>query len=100
MRARVDASDIVQEAQLEAARRIDDYLARRPMPFHVWLQKTAYENLLRLRRHHLDAACRSIEHEAPLPEESSVQLAHQLLGGGPTPSQQLRDQELALKLRQ
>src|SRR5262245_11891757 len=50
LRARVDASDVVQEAQIEAARRIDDYLQRRPMPFHVWLQKTAHENLLRLRR--------------------------------------------------
>src|SRR5262245_55649959 len=35
MRGRVDASDVVQEAQLEAARRIDDYLQRRPMPFHL-----------------------------------------------------------------
>jgi RNA polymerase sigma-70 factor (ECF subfamily) len=100
LRARVDASDIVQEAQLEAARRIDDYLDRRPMPFHVWLQKTAYENLLRLRRQHLDAGCRSVENEAPLPEGSSVNLAHQLLAGGPTPSQEVGEQELARQLRQ
>lgn len=100
LRARVDASDIVQEAQLEAARRIDDYLQRRPMPFHIWLQKTAYENLLRIRREHVEAACRSVESEAPLPEESSIQLAHQLLGGGPTPSQEVREQELAWQLRQ
>jgi RNA polymerase sigma-70 factor (ECF subfamily) len=100
MRARVDASDIVQEAQLEAARRIDDFLQRRPMPFHLWLQKTAYENLLRIRRQHVEAACRSVENEAPLPEESSILLAHQLLGGGPTPSQELREQELARQLRQ
>src|SRR5262249_10790349 len=100
MRARVDASDIVQEAQLEAARRIDDYIQRRPMPFHIWLQKTAYENLLRIRRQHVAAVCRSVENEAPLPERSSILLAHELLGGGPTPSQGLREKELSQKLRQ
>jgi RNA polymerase sigma-70 factor (ECF subfamily) len=31
LRARVDASDIVQESQLEAYRRLDDYLERSPM---------------------------------------------------------------------
>ena len=99
VRARLDASDVVQEAQLEAAQRIGDYLQRRPMPFHVWLEKTAFETLLRLRRQHVEAACRSVENEVPLPGRSSVQLAHLLLGG-PAPSQNLRDQELAHQLRQ
>jgi RNA polymerase sigma-70 factor (ECF subfamily) len=100
MRGRVDASDVVQEAQLEAARRIDEYLQRRPMPFHVWLQKTAYENLLRIRRQHVEAACRSVEDEAALPDRSSILLAHQLLSAGPTPSQGMREQELATQVRQ
>src|SRR5262245_7629478 len=100
VRARVDASDVVQEAQLEAAQRIDDYLQRRPMPFHVWLQKTAYETLLRLRRRHVTAACRSVENELPLPDGSSADLAHRLLGDAAAPSQQLRDQELAQQMRQ
>jgi RNA polymerase sigma-70 factor (ECF subfamily) len=100
LRARVDASDVVQEAQFEAARRIDDYLKRRPMPFHLWLQKTAYENLLRLRRQHIQAACRRVEDEAPLPEASSLLLAHQLLAGGPSPSQEMREQELARQVQQ
>jgi RNA polymerase sigma-70 factor (ECF subfamily) len=100
VRARLDASDVVQEAQLEAAQRIDDYLQRRPMPFHIWLEKTAYETLLRLRRRHVEAACRGVGNEVPLPGRSSVRLAHLLLGGGPAPSQNLRDQELADQLRQ
>ncbi len=41
LRKRVDASDIVQEAELEAFERLPDYLARRPMPFRHWLRKTA-----------------------------------------------------------
>jgi RNA polymerase sigma-70 factor (ECF subfamily) len=100
VRARMDASDIVQEAQLEAAQRISDYLRRRPMPFHIWLEKTAYETLLRLRRQHVEAACRSVGNEVPLPGRSSLRLAHVVLGGGPAPSQNLRDQEQAGQLRQ
>src|SRR5262249_36010465 len=79
VRARLDASDPVQEAQLEAAPAITDSLRRRPMPFPVWLERTAYETLLRLRRQHVEAACRSVENEVPLPGRSSVQLAHLLL---------------------
>ena len=43
MRARLDASDVVQDTQLEAFRRLSDYCRRRPMPFRLWLRKTAQE---------------------------------------------------------
>src|SRR5262245_66265306 len=33
LRARLDPSDIVQEAHLEAVRRVKDFLEARPMPF-------------------------------------------------------------------
>jgi RNA polymerase sigma-70 factor (ECF subfamily) len=90
---RLDPSDVVQEAQLEVARRMDDFLRRRPMPFHVWIRKTAYERLLDLRRHH-HRARRSVEREAALPDRSSLLLARPLLTGGPSPSQQLQAREL------
>ena len=60
MNPRVDPSDVVQEAQLEVARHIQDYLSREPMPFWLWLHRTTYQNLVRLRRTHLDAAKRSV----------------------------------------
>lgn len=100
MRARVDPSDVVQEAQAEAARRIDDYLRREPMPFHLWLRQTAYENLLRLRRQHVDADCRTVKREMALPEGSSVTLARVLLGNEATPSVQMAGNELAARLSQ
>src|SRR5437870_1267775 len=100
MRARIDPSDVVQEAQLEAARRIDDYLGREPMPFHLWLRKTAYENLLRLRRAHVDADCRSVEREIPLPDSSSAVLARKIFSRELNPCQQAIEQELARRLRE
>src|SRR4051794_33113532 len=51
--AGVDPSDVVQEAQAALARRLPDFLVRRPMPFHLWAKKTAYERLLDLHRRHL-----------------------------------------------
>src|SRR5438093_34489 len=62
IRARVDPSDVVQETQLEAYHRLRDYLERAPMPFRVWLRKTAYERLLKMQRHHA-AARRSVGRE-------------------------------------
>src|SRR5262245_51087035 len=56
LRARVDPSDVVQEAQLDAFRRLADYLRRRPMPFRLWLRKTAQQRLLKVQRQHLQAA--------------------------------------------
>jgi RNA polymerase sigma-70 factor (ECF subfamily) len=95
LRPRVDPSDVVQEAELEAFRRLADYLQRRPMPFRVWLRKTACEKLLKLREHHVGTAQRSVEREVPLPERSSLLLARRLLAGGSTPSQRLSRREAA-----
>src|SRR4051794_10720181 len=39
LRARIDPSDLVQEAWADMARQFPDYLARRPMPFHLWARK-------------------------------------------------------------
>src|SRR6516225_2707082 len=68
LRARVDPSDVVQETQMEAFRRLADFLERRPMPFRLWLRKTAYERLLELHRHHIQRGKRSVRREVALPE--------------------------------
>ena len=100
VRARVDASDVVQEAQLEAVRRFGEYLKQPSMPFRLWLRQIAYDWLLKMHRHHADTARRAVGREIPLPEESSVLLARRLLGGGSTPSQQINRRELARRLRE
>jgi RNA polymerase sigma-70 factor (ECF subfamily) len=95
VRARMDPSDVVQEAQLEVVRRMDDFLRRRPMPFHLWVRKTAYERLLNLRRDHRRRARRSVDREVALPEHSSLLVARPFLAGAPSPSQQLAAREVA-----
>jgi RNA polymerase sigma-70 factor (ECF subfamily) len=100
LRTRLDASDVVQEAQMEATRRLPDFLQRRPMPFQVWLRKTAYERLLMLRRRHIEAARRTIRREVQFPDRSSLVLAQNLVDPSGSPSAQLNREELAQRMRQ
>jgi RNA polymerase sigma-70 factor (ECF subfamily) len=51
LRARVDPSDVVQEAQLEATRRLQDDPQPPPIPFRLWLRHLASDRLLMLRRY-------------------------------------------------
>jgi RNA polymerase sigma-70 factor (ECF subfamily) len=98
LRGRIDPSDVVQEAQIDAMRRLDEYLARRPMPFRTWLLRTAVQRLLKLRRH-AAAARRDVSRERPLPEDdSSPGPFRPLPAVGPTPSQQLAARDLASRL--
>jgi RNA polymerase sigma-70 factor (ECF subfamily) len=95
LRGRIDPSDVVQDTQMEVVRRIDDFLASRPMPFRLWLRKKAMERLSNLRRDHLTRARRSVAREQAWPDRSSLLLARPLLAAGPSPSQHAQAQELA-----
>ena len=97
LRARIDASDIVQETQVEVFRRLDDFLDRRPMPFHIWLKKTAHERLIETRRQHLHATKRAVARE--ISNRSSVLLADQLLESVKSPSQLVSEEEVAGHVR-
>ena len=100
LRSRVDPSDVVQETQMEAFRRLDDYLDRRPMPFRLWLRKTAHERLIKIREHHLEAAKRSVKREVPLPDHTSLELVRQLWATDSSPSQKAVKREFARRVRQ
>jgi RNA polymerase sigma-70 factor (ECF subfamily) len=99
LRARVDPSDVVQEAQMEAARRLQDDPKPPPMPFRLWLRQLASDRLLMLRRYHIGAARRSVQREIALPERSSLQLLQQFLASVPSPSQHLDRREQARRVR-
>jgi RNA polymerase sigma-70 factor (ECF subfamily) len=99
LRSRVDPADVVQEAYVEALNRLNGYLKHPALPFRLWLRQIACDRVLKARRHHLGAARRAVSREVPLPEQSSLVLARQLLAAGSSPSQQMDHGELVRRLR-
>jgi RNA polymerase sigma-70 factor (ECF subfamily) len=101
--ARVDPSDIVQEALLDAHRELADYLRTRPLPVYLWLRRLAWHRLLKWHRAHIKAQKRSVGREElwelALPQESAVQLAHCLMAAGTSPSHRLIRSEVRQRVR-
>src|SRR5262249_39939764 len=72
LRSRVDPSDVVQEAQLDAALRLADFIKRRAMPFRLWIFRTAVPRVFKVQRR-ATAARRDAGRDRPLedPTDSS-----------------------------
>jgi RNA polymerase sigma-70 factor (ECF subfamily) len=105
LQGRIDASDVLQEAFLEAARRIDNHDVHADMPLFLWLRLVVGEKLLELHRHHLGAAKRDPGRElslysGPLPAASSAALAANLVGRMTSPSQAAERAERVLKVQE
>ena len=101
--ARVDPSDIVQDALAEAQRTMDDYLKHRPLPFYPWLRRLAWERLIQLHRQHVGAGKRSLLRERGmgpgLPDESAMMLVDRLIAGGTSPSRHAIREETRDRVR-
>jgi RNA polymerase sigma-70 factor (ECF subfamily) len=104
LRGRVDPSDVLQEACLDAARRLPEYRVNPTMPFFLWIRFLVGQRLVDEHRKHLGAAARdagreiSLYHGA-LPETSSAALAAHLLGRLTTPSQAAIRAERRIRLQ-
>jgi RNA polymerase sigma-70 factor (ECF subfamily) len=102
--ARVDPSDVVQEALADAAARLSDYARRRPLPFYPWLRQLAWDRLIELHRRHVRAGRRSVVREDPdvlrLPDESAAKLAACLADLRSSPSGHVLREELRQRVRQ
>jgi RNA polymerase sigma-70 factor (ECF subfamily) len=84
LRKRIDASDVIQEAYLEASARLPRYLRAPSMPFFLWLRFLAGQKLVTLHRHHLGVQMRDAGQEVALshgkfPGASSEALAAHLV---------------------
>ena len=100
LRGRIDASDIVQETQIEANRKLPRFGERQAITFRAWLRGIARNRLNRARRQHFATARRDARHEVPLPDRSSIQLVDQLLADTTTPSRCVGRREMARLVRQ
>jgi RNA polymerase sigma-70 factor (ECF subfamily) len=85
LRGRVDPSDVLQDAYLEAWRGLGSYLDRPEIPFFLWLRGIAGNKLRELHRHHLGTRMRDPRREVPIrggaiAETTTTAMAAELLG--------------------
>lgn len=104
LRNRVDADDVVQEAYLAAAQRIEHYLDDSTQTFFIWLRLIAKQTLIDIHRRHLGAqmrdASRDMSIHAHFAQATSMSIASQLLGSFTSPSQVAMRDEAAKQLDQ
>jgi len=104
LQGRVDASDVLQEAYLDLARRAPDFLQEPNMPFFLWLRLLTGQRLLAVHRRHLGAKMRDADQEIALqqgamPQAESASLAAQLLGKLTSPSLAAVRAEMRVRLQ-
>src|SRR4051794_34029625 len=102
---RIDPSDVLQEASLEAARALPRYLERPELPFFLWLRWLTGMTLQALHRKHLGVGARDASREVriydgPIPGATSAALAAQLLGRDTRPSVAAVRAERKLRLQE
>jgi RNA polymerase sigma-70 factor (ECF subfamily) len=105
LQGRVDPSDVIQEACLDAARRLPEYHKNPTMPFFLWLRFLTGQRLHDEHRKHLGAAARDAGREislyrGSLPGTTSAALAAHLLGRLTTPSQAALRAERKIRLQE
>jgi RNA polymerase sigma-70 factor (ECF subfamily) len=105
LQARLDASDVVQEAYVEVAGRLEEYLRDPKLPLFLWLRLVVGERLVRLHRHHLGTQMRDAGREVSLyrgalPAATSAALAAQLLGRHTSPTQAAVRAERILRVQE
>lgn len=105
VQARVDASDVVQDAYVEVLTRLPEFLREPRLPLFLWLRLVVGERLLKVHRHHLgtemrDAGLEVSLYRGALPAASSAALAAQLLGKHTSPTQAATRAERLLRLQE
>src|SRR5262245_40681289 len=105
LRGRLDPSDVIQEAYLDAARRLPEYVTDPAVSFFLWLRKLTAQRLIDLHRRHLGAKMRDASLEVSLhggtyPQASSLSLAAQLLGRFSSPSRAAIRAEIQIRVQE
>ncbi len=98
---RLDASDVLQEAWLDCARRYEGWVRDPQMPLYLWIRFLTAQKLTEMHRRHLGAQQRDARRElraATGPEASAVSLAGRLMGDVTSPSQAVCREEAHKRL--
>ncbi len=91
LRGRIDPADVLQEAYLRVAQRIDHFLSHPSVSFYVWLRSQTYQTLIDLHRQQ-SAQKRTAAVEVRLgghvdPDETGASIAQALFKQRTSPSQ-------------
>jgi RNA polymerase sigma-70 factor, ECF subfamily len=90
LRARLGASDVLQETWLEVQGRVDEWVRDPSMPFYLWVRFLAAQRLLKLRRFHVGAKKRDARRQVAVlpsgPEATTASLVAHLVATGASPS--------------
>ena len=104
LQGRIDPSDVIQEAFVDAARRLPEYTVDPAMPPFLWLRFLTAQRLVTLHRIHLGVKARDAGrevslHSGPLPSADARSLAAQLLGRLTSPSRAAIRAEVQIKIQ-
>src|SRR6516225_9724618 len=105
LQGRVDASDVLQNAFLDAAAHLDWYLKGSDLPPFLWLRLVVSQRLANYHRRHFGTKMRDVGQEVslyrnPLPQASSAALASMLLGRLTSPSDAAIRAEQVLRVQE
>ena len=99
---RVDPSDVIQEAYIEAAQRLGDYLKNPEVPFFVWLRFLTHQKMLQVQQRHLGVQARDPRQEMSLQKNygqaTSAAIVAQLIGKDDTPGMAAVKAEMRIQL--
>lgn len=91
LRAREDASDVLQEVFIDARKRLSHYLNKPELSFYVWLRQVATQRLIDIHRRHVKAEKRDVRQEVSIdrsqPTATSTSIARLLVDSIASPSQ-------------
>jgi RNA polymerase sigma-70 factor, ECF subfamily len=102
--ARVDPSDVIQEAFTDIVQRLPQYLSDPQLPLFLWLRLMVGDRVLKIHRQHLgtqmrDAALDVSLYRGALPKANSAAIAAQLLGRHTSPTQAALRAERLLRVQ-
>ena len=91
LRGRIDSSDIIQDAFIDATKRLAEYIENPAVPFYIWLRSLTSQRLAIAHRQNIGTQARDARREEPifskpLPDATSVVLLAALVGSSESPS--------------
>jgi len=102
LRGRVSTSDVLQEAYIDALKRLPHFQADPDVPFYIWVRTVTAQRLVDVHRHHLGAQARDAGREArvgrPAAPEASTEKMAGLIGDLTSPSQAAHRGEVKARL--